>query len=56
MFWIFIGLLSLYLVIKDGIRRDTERRKLIPDTEEWVRESLQPGAGLDGPRHGRLLN
>jgi len=46
MVWILLIIVSLWLVIKDGIRRDRERRKYIPDTKEWVHETTKPGAGI----------
>ena len=46
MYWL-IGLVVLYVLIKDGIRRDKKRRRSTPGTDEWFKASLEPGAGIE---------
>jgi hypothetical protein len=44
---IVFGVIVLALIIKDGIRRDRENRAKNPGTDEWVKESLRPFAGIE---------
>ena len=45
--FIIVGLIALALIIRDGIRRDKINRAKIADTDEWVKESLRPYAGIE---------
>lgn len=45
--FIIVGLIALALIVRDGIRRDKINRAKIPDTNEWVKETLRPYSGIE---------